>query len=178
MDDMEILIGAGEIARRIDEMAGEIADRWPKDEDVLAVVLMKGAFVFAADLVRALHTQGLSVRMDFLSIGSYGTGTESGKCVTLRCPLIEKMQGKTVLVIDEILDSGRSLTFAVDHLATEAGAKTVFSCVLLDKPERRVVEISGDFVGFEIPDKFIVGYGADHAERYRELPYIAVLDPG
>lgn len=163
---------AGEIAARVDALAAEIAARAPRE--LLVVVVLKGSFVFAADLLRALERAGLSPTVDFLTLSSYGAGTRTSGQVTLARDLAEDVAGRHVLLVDDILDSGRTLLFARDLLAGR-GAASVRSCLLLVKEGRREVAIEADHVGFAIGNLFVVGYGLDLAHRFRGLPYIGVV---
>ena len=169
-----MLFDAAEIARRVDALAGEIA----RDirGDLLAVVILKGSFVFAADLIRALERAGLSPQVDFITLASYGAGSESAGRVSLVRDLSEDVRGRTVLIVDDIVDTGRTLKFAREELLGR-GAAAVRTCLLLDKRAKRNVAIEPDYVGFAIEDRFVVGYGLDLAHRYRGLPYIGVVVP-
>lgn len=166
---MEILFDAAEITSRIEQLAAEIAGAG--FSDLLVIPILKGSFMFGADLLRALHAAGLRPEVDFIFLSSYGKGTQSsGRVEVLREPEAG-MKGRDVLIVDDILESGRTLAFAKD-LMIARGANRVATCVLLDKPVDRAVDISADFRGFECPDVFVVGYGMDLAHRYRELPYV------
>jgi hypoxanthine phosphoribosyltransferase len=167
-----VLFDADAIARRVDELARRIAAAMPGE--FLVVVVLKGSFVFAADLIRALHSAGATARVDFITLASYGTGTESAGQVALLRDLSEDVAGQRVLLVDDIVDTGRTLKFAKEELLRR-GAAEVRTCLLLDKAARRVVEMSPDYVGFSIPDRFVVGYGLDLAHYYRGLPYIGVV---
>jgi len=169
---IEKLISSDSIAVQVSNMANRIAKTMPTD--LMIVVLLRGSFMFAADLVRALHAVGMHPQIDFLTVASYGSGKESSGKVEVVRDLTESMSGRDVLIIDDILDSGRTLQF-VTSLIRERGAKTVKTAVLLEKPDKRAVAIQADFVGFTVPDKFVVGYGLDHANFYRELPYIGAI---
>ncbi len=173
------VISAERIAERVRELATEIARRWPPAPEAtfLMVVCLKGAFVFAADLVRALDAEGVRPEVDFLVASSYGDGTESRGVVTLRVDASADPRGRDVLLVDDILDTGRSLAHVAAHLLAR-GAASVGTCVLLDKPGRRAVPFAADFVGFEVGTGFLVGYGIDWAERYRHLPYVGVVEEG
>lgn len=173
-DGVETLFSAEQIAARVEELAGEIVAR--SGADLLVVVILKGSFVFAADLIRALERQGASARVDFITLSSYGDGTESSGRVVLTHDLSEDVSGQNVLIVDDILESGRTLDFACRTMQ-ERGAATVMSCLLLDKPEKRAVPIEADFIGFSIAPEFVVGYGLDLAHRYRGLPFIGRVQP-
>ncbi len=177
MDRVPELISAESIAARVRELAAEIVTARASDpaNGFVVLVLLKGAFVFAADLVRALDERGAAPPIDFISVSSYGSASESSGSVTLEAHPRVDLAGKDVLLVDDILDTGRSLE-AVTRWLRDQGARRVRACVLLDKPSRRVAEIAADFTGFEVPDRFVVGYGLDYDERYRHLPYVGVLD--
>jgi hypoxanthine phosphoribosyltransferase len=167
------LFGERRIAQRVEELAAEIARSLPRD--LVLVVVLKGGFVFAADLMRALDRAGFRLRVDFLRLSSYGNARESSGVVRPVGPLPEDVAGHDVLVVDDIADTGRSLV-AARSLLQERGAATVSTCVLLDKPSRREVVVEPDFVGFTIGDVFVVGYGIDFAEQHRHLPYVGTID--
>ena len=162
-----------EIEKRVSELAGAIAGALPKD--FIVVCVLKGGFVFAADLVRALDRAGRTPEIEFIRLGSYGMGTESASAVNLIGGPPKGVKGRAVLLVDDIADTGRSLLRACELLA-EAGAAKVWTCVLADKPARREVEVTPDFVGFTVPNAFVVGYGIDLAEKYRQLPYLGVVE--
>lgn len=161
------------IETRIAEMARDIARDLPGD--VLVIGLLKGAFVFTADMYRALGEQGMEPKIDFLRLSSYGNSKESSGEVLVSGNIPANVEGRHLLILDDILDSGRSLSFA-KSMFQERGAAQVTTCVLLDKPARREVEVSADYVGFEIEDLFVVGYGIDYAENFRYLPYVGTVD--
>ena len=167
-----ILLNETEIARRVGSLAEEIAAG--ASRDLLVVVILKGSFVFAADLIRALERAGVEAQVDFMTLSSYGEATTSSGEVALVRDIAETVAGRDVLIVDDILESGRTLAFARD-LMRERGAASVKTCLLLDKVGKRSVPIEADFKGFEIGDKFVVGYGLDHAHHFRGLPYIGVL---
>lgn len=171
-EDVHILYSKDVLDERLAALSRAIAAS--QNNEFLIVGLLKGSFVFIADLVRALHHQGCCPQVDFITISSYGNKKESGSLV-LGKDVSDDVQGKPVLLVDDILESGRTLTFARNMLL-ERGASSVEICVLLDKPGKRKETIDADYVGFEIPDKFVVGYGLDYAGYYRELPFIGTLD--
>jgi len=166
------LFDAETIARRVEELAAAIAAALPAEFTLVG--LLKGAFVFTADLVRALDRAGMRPRVEFLQVSSYGLGTESSGTVKVIGEMPSSIAGRPVLLVDDIQDTGRTLLFTRD-LLLQHGASRVWTCALLDKPSRRVVDIQPDFVGFEIPDLFVVGYGIDWAERFRHLPWIGAV---
>ena len=159
------------IAARNRTMASEIA-KSPK-HDLLVISILKGSFIFAADLIRALHDAGLAPEVEFITLSSYGRGTES-QGVKIIKDIDSDVRGRDVLLIDDILESGRTLRFARD-LMFERGAKGVDIAVLLDKRSRREGTLEAEYVGFECPDYFVVGYGMDVAYAFRELPFVGVV---
>jgi hypoxanthine phosphoribosyltransferase len=169
---VEVIFDEAAIAARVEEMARSVAALDP--HNLLAVPIMTGAFVFAADFLRALHGSGVSVEVDFLQISSYGSGTTSSGRIEMSRDIMAAARDRDILLIDDILESGRTLAFAKD-LFTGRGARRVMIAVALEKPHKRETEISADFVGFSCPDRFVVGYGMDYAGKYRELPFIGAL---
>ncbi len=173
-----ILFSADDIAHRIEDLAKEIArerKRGHVSEPLLLVCILRGAFIFTADLIRALNRAGVEAEVDFLGLSSYEGGQISQGRVRLTRDLDTDVAGRDVLVIDDILDSGRTLSFVKTLLASRAASR-VRSCILLDKPSRREVPGQADFVGFEVPDTFVIGYGMDVAGSGRGLPYIGTED--
>lgn len=159
-----------EISVRVRELAEQISHDYAGCEPIL-VGILRGAVVFLADLMREMT---ISATVDFMAIASYGDTTASSGEVRLLKDLDESIEGRDVLVVEDIIDSGRTLQFLLNTLKVRR-PRTLRVCALLDKPSRRVVDLSADYVGFEIPDLFVVGYGLDWAGRFRNLPYIAVL---
>ena len=157
------------IARRIEELAQEIAAL--ELDDLIIVAVLKGSFIFAADLIRALQRKGLAPEIDFIFLASYGTGTTSKGEVKVLRDVESELKGRDVVIVDDILDFGRTLAFAKALLASR-GSRSVRTCVLLDKKVPREAEIVPDFIGFHCPPVYVVGYGMDLAHRYRELPFI------
>ncbi len=176
-DVSEVVFSRAQIATRVEALVDAIAaDRG--GEPLVLIGILRGSFIFLADLLRGLYRHGVPAVVDFLTLESYGNGTASSGRVRLAKDFEIDVDGQDVLLVDDILDSGRTLSFAVAHLR-ERGAARVRTCVLLDKPARRAVPFSPDYRGFEIDDTFVVGYGLDYAGRYRELPHIArVAFPG
>jgi hypoxanthine phosphoribosyltransferase len=142
--------------------------------DLLVVAILKGSFMFAADLLRALHRQGLAPQVEFMMLSSYGMATVSSGTVTILRDIDTDVRGRDVLIIDDILESGRTLAFARDLLVGR-GARRVNVAVLLEKPGKRRAEIDADIVGFVCPDSFVVGYGMDAAHAWRQLPFVGVV---
>jgi hypoxanthine phosphoribosyltransferase len=174
MADMPVLFDEAAIAQRIDDLAADIARRLPKD--FMIVGLLKGSFVFVADLMRALHRRGMAPQVEFMRLSSYGLGTTSGGEVHLLGDIPGDVSGRAVLLVDDIVDTGQSLTYAM-ALLDQREVGRISTCALIDKPSRRRVTVRLDFKGFTIDDVFIAGYGIDYAERYRELPHIVVVAP-
>ncbi len=163
------LISAERIARRVEELAQEIAAS--RLDRLIIVAVLKGSFIFAADLIRALHRQGLAPEIDFIFLASYGKGTASSGEVKVLRDVESELAGRDVVIVDDILDSGRTLAFAKALLETR-GARSVKTCVLIDKQGPRAAAVTPDFTGFPCPPVFVVGYGMDLAHHYRELPFI------
>jgi hypoxanthine phosphoribosyltransferase len=166
---IETIFSASDIAARLGVLAKEIAGNVP--ENVLIVPVLKGSFVFAADLIRALHAAGLTPEVDFLTLSSYRKNRVSSGQVSILRDLDLDVENRHVILIDDVLDSGRTLAFAKDLIAAR-GARTIETCVLLDKKLARAVSIEPDYCAFECPNVFVVGYGMDVAHRYRELPFV------
>ena len=167
-----IMLSEAQIKARVAELAEQVTHDY-QDKDLIVVSVLKGAFVFMADFVRNVK---LNLSLDFMSASSYGSGTSSSGKLNVRMDIKADVKGKDVLIIEDILDSGVTLSYVKQHIA-DMGAASVKVCTLLDKPERRVADISADYVGFAIANEFVVGYGLDFAEDYRNLPYIGVLKP-
>lgn len=165
---IEILFSAEEIAARNLQLAQAIADH--NFQNLLTISILKGSFIFAADLIRAMHDTGVEPDVEFITVSSYGAGTTSGEVRLLR-DIDSIVEGRDVLLIDDILESGKTLSFVHD-LMLQRGARSVSIAVLLDKSVRRKVDIHADFTAFECPDYFVVGYGMDVAHAFRQLPYV------
>lgn len=170
---VRVLFSAEEIAARNHSLAAEIAALRP--EKLLVIAVLKGSFVFAADLIRALHSSDLAPEVEFLTLSSYREGMMSTGTVSILRDIESDVRGRDVLLIDDILESGRTLAFAKDLMAAR-GARRVMTCVLLEKPGKRAVNLHADFVGFVCPDYFVVGYGMDVAHAFRELPFVGVIE--
>ena len=169
-DVKEILIDKSTIAHRVDELVDAIADGG--SDNLIVVGILKGSFMFLADLMRSFHRHNIHPRIDFLTLSSYGSGTTSSGTVEVIHDIREEIVDADVLLVDDILDTGRTLAFT-KKLMLERGARSVRSCVLLDKKAHRAVEFEADYAGFPIDDHFVVGYGLDYNNLYRELPHIA-----
>ena len=166
----ETLLTEEEIRSKVKELGKKIESDF-QGEDLLVVGILKGACVFVSDLIRNIN---LDVNMDFMSVSSYGKATQSSGTVRILKDLDVDIEGKNVLIVEDIIDTGLTLKNLFETLKTR-NPKSLKLCTLLDKPERRTVDIAVDYVGFVIPDKFIVGYGIDYAEKYRNLPYIGIV---
>lgn len=167
---MQILLSAETIADRVRAMAAEIRRDHPDDLHLICV--LKGSFIFASDLMRAIPG---AVTVDFMALSSYGAGTSTSGEVRLQKDLDSGIEGRDVVIVEDIADSGLTLTYLQDVLRTRAPRSLKTAC-LLSKPSRRVVPVQVDYIGFEIEDRFVVGYGLDHAGVHRNLPFIGVVE--
>ena len=168
----EVLIDTDALSARIAELGAEISSDY-EGRDLLLIGVLKGAVFFMADLMRRLT---VPCEIDFMAISSYGERTDSSGVVRILKDLDESIAGRDVLVVEDIIDSGLTLSYLMRSLTARKPA-TLEVCAMLTKPERREIEVPVRYVGFEIPNKFVIGYGLDYAERYRSLPYIGVLRP-
>ena len=168
----KVLIREHDLRARIAELGEEISNDY-RDRDLLLVGVLKGAVFFMADLMRHLS---IPCEVDFMAISSYGASTDSSGVVRILKDLDINIEGRDVLVVEDIIDSGLTLSYLLRNLESRDPA-SLEVCALLTKPERREIEVPVRYVGFEIPNEFVIGYGLDYAERYRNLPYVAVLDP-
>ena len=166
-----MLITEAQIARRVKSLAREIEKDF-RGRELVIISLLNGTVVFLADLIRQLN---LPLQLDFIGVASYGTGTESGELIFTK-ELRLDVRGCDVLLVDDILDTGKTMRRVLPKIRA-LKPRRIKTCVLLDKPARRVEKIRADYVGFEIPDIFVVGYGLDFAERHRNLPFVGVLKP-
>jgi hypoxanthine phosphoribosyltransferase len=173
MTTVKQMYGADEIADRIEVLAAEIAAEISGHLTVIGV--LKGSFIFLADLVRALDRAGLPCRVEFLRLSSYGNKQKASGDVVLIGGYPDVYSDGTILLVDDIVDTGNSITYAINLLKAGSTMK-IKTCTLLDKPSRREVDVDVGFVGFTIPDKFVVGYGIDYAENYRSLPYLGIVE--
>jgi len=168
----QILIDASQLHHRVRAMGQEITAAYAETDALVLVGILRGALYFLADLSRAIE---VPVQIDLISVASY-SGTESSGTVTLLKDLDDEIQGKDVLIVEDIIDTGRTLHALLDHLRGHR-PRSLGVCALLDKPDRRITPVPVDYVGFTIPDHFVVGYGLDYDQSYRNLPHIARLKP-
>jgi hypoxanthine phosphoribosyltransferase len=166
----EILVSEQDLRRRVSELAAEVSRDY-EGRDPMLVAILKGAVPFLADLMREMT---ISCELDFMAVSSYGSSTDSSGVVRILKDLDASIEGREVLIVEDIIDSGLTLHYLMRNLRAR-GPKSVEVCALLTKPERRRVDLPVRYVGFEIPNKFAIGYGLDHGERYRNLSYVAAL---
>ena len=171
-DILKVLLSQEDIQRRVQELGDQLYDRF-HDKNPMFVGVLNGCFIFMADLVRATQ---LKSELEFISVSSYQNGTRSTGVVQITRDLQRDITGRHIIVVEDILDSGNTLFFLKNYLLTK-GAASITIVTLLDKPARREKPIVADYVGFEVPDEFVVGYGLDYAQQYRNMPYIGVLKP-
>jgi hypoxanthine phosphoribosyltransferase len=172
MATTRVLISQAEIQHRIGTLAAEIERDYPSSEEIHLVAVLKGGFMFMSDLVRAMSER---VTMDFMAVSSYGKDTTSSGQVRVLKDLDSNLEGRHVIVVEDIVDTGLTLHYLQDLLKARK-PKTMKTACLLSKPSRRKVDVTVDYIGFTIEDHFVVGYGLDYAEKYRNLPHIAVLE--
>ncbi|WMJ24448.1 hypoxanthine phosphoribosyltransferase [Paludicola sp. MB14-C6] len=171
-DILKVLISEKELSQKVEELGRQISQDY-KDKNLLMVSVLKGSIVFMADLMRAIDVYA---EIDFMSVSSYGGGTKTTGVVKILKDLDINLEGRDLLIVEDILDSGLTLSY-IKSILLERQPSSIKICTLLDKPERRQSEIVADYIGFQVPDEFVVGYGLDYDERYRNLPYIGVLKP-
>lgn len=171
-DILKVLVSEEQIQKRVEELGAELFEQFQGKEPLFLGVL-KGSFVFMADLVRA---SGLKSDVEFIAVSSYQNATKSSGIVKIVHDLQQDITGRDIIVVEDILDSGNTLYFLKNYFLTK-GAKSITIVTLLDKPSRREKDITPDYVGFEIPDEFVLGYGLDYIQQYRNLPYIGVMKP-
>ena len=170
-ETIKVLIPEEDVKARIEELGRRISEDYA-GRQVHLICVLKGGVFFMCDLAKTIT---VPVSMDFMSVSSYGDGTASSGIVKIAKDLDESLEGKDVIVVEDIIDSGRTLSYLLEILK-KRGPKSMGLCTLLDKPDRRVRDVKVDYVGFEIPDEFVVGYGLDYAQKYRNLPYIGVVE--
>lgn len=174
LEDIEkILLTKEDIARKVKQLGEEITLDYQGKENILLVGVLKGAFIFLADLMRNIK---LPVQVDFMAVSSYGASTESSGVVRILKDLDQDIEGKNLIIVEDIIDSGLTLSYMCKILESRKPVSLKI-CSLLDKPSRRKVDLKVDYLGFQIPDEFVVGYGLDYSEKYRNLPCIGVLKP-
>ncbi len=171
MEKLSVMISEESLMERVNELAKQITEDYAGKELKL-VCILKGSIFFTTELAKRID---LPIRLDFMSVSSYGNETTSSGRVKIVKDLDESIRGEHVIVIEDIIDSGRTLSFLMEMLESRQPASLAL-CTLLDKPSRRVVEVPVDYTGFEIPDEFVVGFGLDYAQKYRALPYVGMLE--
>jgi len=173
-DIQSVLATEEDLAAMCDRLAGQITkDYCNSDKKLIFVIILKGSIFFATDLIRRVS---LPCELEFMKVSSYGAGTETSGFIQVHLDLKRDVTDADVILVEDIIDSGRTLE-KLKHLLSDRGAHSVRCCTLLDKPERRQVDLNADYVGMNIPDAFVVGYGLDYDEKYRNLPYVGVLKP-
>lgn len=171
MVEIKTLIDEQKLHQRINEIANEIQEEY-KGKEITFICILKGSVFFTMDLAKRIDGD---VRLEFIRVSSYGEGTESSGEIKMKLDLKDSIQGKDVIVIEDIIDTGRTLSYLIEYLKMKK-PNSVKLCALLDKPDRRVIDVNVDYTGFQIPDKFVVGYGLDWDEKYRNLPYIGYVE--
>ncbi len=171
-DVSEVLISHQQIRERTGELGRQITEDYD-GKDPLLICILKGGLMFLADLMREVD---LPLEIDFIAVSSYGDSTESSGVVRILMDLERNIEGRHVLIVEDIIDTGRTLSYIIENLRTR-GPASIKVCTLLDKPARRELEIPIDYVGFTIPDRFVIGYGLDYGEIYRNLPFVGILKP-
>ena len=171
-DILRVLISKEVLSQKVQEIGAQISKDY-EGKNLMMVSVLKGSVVFMADLMRAVT---VPAEIDFMSVSSYGTGAKTSGVVKIIKDLDIELAGRDLLIVEDILDSGLTLSY-IKKILMERGPRSIKICTLLDKPERRKADVFADYSGFEVPDEFVVGYGLDFAEKYRNLPYIGVLKP-
>lgn len=170
-EKVKVMISEEEVEKRVREMGAAISEEY-KGREIHLVCVLKGGVFFTCELAKRIT---VPVSFDFMSVSSYGNGTKSSGVVRIVKDLDESIENKDVLVVEDIIDSGRTLSYLLENLKSRK-PRSLKLCTLLDKPDRRVTEVQVDYTGFEIPDEFVVGYGLDYAQKYRNLPYIGIVE--
>lgn len=170
-DKIRVLLNEQEVEKRICELGEEISKEY-EGRSIHLICVLKGGVFMTCELAKRIN---VPVTMDFMAVSSYGDSTESSGRIKIVKDLDDSIEGKEVLIVEDIIDSGRTLSYLIDMLAARK-PKSIKLCTLLDKPERRVTDVKVDYVGFNIPDEFVVGFGLDYAQKYRNLPYIGVVE--
>lgn len=171
MDNIKVLIEEEKLQKRVKELAEQITNDY-KGKELTLICILKGSTFFTVDLAKNIKND---LKIEFIQVSSYGTSTVSSGNIELKLDLKESIEGKDVLIVEDIIDTGRTLSYLIEHLKGRKPTSLKL-CTLLDKPERRKYDVRVDYVGFEIPDEFVVGYGLDCNEHYRSLPYIGYIE--
>ena len=171
-DVLRVLLSEDEIREKVRELGGKITADY-KNSNLMLVTVLKGAVVFLADLMRQID---VPAEIDFMVVSSYGSGVKSSGVVKIVKDLDVPIAGKDILIVEDILDSGLTLSY-IKELLESRGPRSIRIATLLDKPSRRKVDLQADYIGFSVPDEFVIGYGLDYDEKYRNLPYIGILKP-
>ena len=171
-DVLRVLLSEDEIREKVRELGGKITADY-KNSNLMLVTVLKGAVVFLADLMRQID---VPAEIDFMVVSSYGSGVKSSGVVKIVKDLDVPLAGKDILIVEDILDSGLTLSY-IKELLESRGPRSIRTATLLDKPSRRKVDLQADYIGFSVPDEFVIGYGLDYDEKYRNLPYIGILKP-
>ena len=171
MEDVKVLIDEEKLQKRVEEIAKQIEEEY-KGKEITLICILKGSIFFTVDLAKKINGD---VKLEFIRVSSYNEGTESSGEIKMKLDLKDSIQGKDVIVIEDIIDTGRTLSYLIEYLKMKR-PNSVKLCSLLDKPARRVIDVKVDYTGFQIPDKFVIGYGLDWDEKYRNLPYIGYVE--
>lgn len=170
-ESLDIMFSEETLQARIRELGAQITADYADDPDLHIICVLKGSVLFFADLARAIN---LDLTMDFLGLSSYGDSTETSGVVRMTQDLSKPIKGRNVLIVEDIIDTGLTMKYLIENLQTRL-PKSVKVCTLLQKPDNRTAEVAMDYIGFEIPNEFVIGYGLDYAEKFRNLPYIGVV---
>ena len=171
MEEVKVLIDEQKLQARIDEIAKQIGEEY-KNKEIILICILKGSIFFTVDLARKIKED---IKLEFIRVSSYYEGTESTGEIKMKLDLKDSIQGKDVIVVEDIIDTGRTLSYLMEYLKMKK-PNSIKLCALLDKPERRIKKVKVDYTGFQIPDEFVVGYGLDCNEKYRNLPYIGYIE--
>ena len=171
MVEIKTLIDEEKLHKRVDEIAKQIEEEY-KGKEITLICILKGSVFFTVDLAKRINGD---VKLEFIRVSSYNDGTESSGEIKMKLDLKDSIQGKDVIVIEDIIDTGRTLSYLIEYLKMKK-PNSVKLCALLDKPDRRTIDVKVDYTGFQIPDKFVVGYGLDCNEKYRNLPYVGYIE--
>ena len=170
MNDIKVLIEEEKLQEKIKEIAKRIEEDY-KGKELTLICILKGSTFFTVDLAKRINND---LRIEFIQVSSYGASTVGSENIELKLDLKESIEGKDVIIVEDIIDTGRTLSYLIEHLKGR-NPNSLKLCTLLDKPERRLFDVKVDYTGFEIPDKFVIGYGLDYDELYRNLPYIGYI---